>query len=416
MWESFAVATVVVAAWGTRGDAQSAVTLAGALGTAGHEVRLAAPACMESEATRLGLAMTALGDDPLEWFRERPGRRHVDTRRVLPRLLPVFARQVAKQFETLSGLSDGADVVVAQGLSYAARSVAEAAGVPYHYLSPNVFLFPSPHQPPLSTTRATLPAWVNRISWWQFAAFYEVVFRRRVNRGRNELGLPRVSGIARHVFAADRAIAAFDPELYPPPPDVAEQLPAPPIGSFPIPGEEDAIPDRARDWLDARDGPVVAVTFGSMPDHRPAETGRALAEGARAAGVRLLVCEGWAELDAAGPHVHVCGDVPHTALFRHVDVVAHHGGVGTAATVGRAGAVHVVVPHAYDQHASAHRLQAAGVAGDALPRRRLDAESFEHAVRDALGDDARRARAEEVGRAIRARDPVAAAVGIVAGA
>jgi UDP:flavonoid glycosyltransferase YjiC (YdhE family) len=411
------MARILLAAWGTRGDAQSVTALAGALRRRDHEVELAAPAFMATEAERSGVPFTPLGDDPLAWFEAKPSRQHVDTRRVLPRVLPLFARQVDKQFATLLELADGTDAVVGQGLVYAAPSVAAAIGAPYHYLSPNPFFFASRHHPPLSAKRATMPEWVNRLSWRQFAWFYNVVFRRRIDRQRERLGLGPIDDASTHVFDVSRAIAAFDPELYAPPPDVEAALPGAPVGSIPVPDHGVGLDEPTEDFL-AADGPIVAVDFGSMADHRPLQTGEALLHATRQAGARLVLSRGWAGLDVpAGEQgaedVHVVAGVPHDLLFPKVDVVVHHGGVGTAASAGRAGAAQVIVPHAYDQHASALRLQQAGVAPAPVPRSRSGLASLGPTLRAVLDDHALRSRARDLGETIAARDPLGATVDVV---
>lgn len=411
------MAKVLVAAWGTRGDCQSAATIAGALGARGHDVCFAAPRFMARDRAVAAVPFTPLGDDPLEWFEAKASRRHTDPRLVLPRLLPVFARQVRPQFETLAALGEGADVVVAQGLAYAAPSVADAVGAVYHYLSPNPFFFASRHHPPLNSKRVSLPDWMNRLSWRQFSVFYNVVFRRNINRHRRGLGLAPVGDVASHVFDATRAIAAFDPELYDPPPDVAAALPHIPVGSIPVPCDEADLDDETRAFLDAGP-PVVAVDFGSMPDHAPEKTSRALVEGARAAGARVVLSRGWAGLRVPQAHVaprdvHIVSSVPHSVLFPKVDVVVHHGGVGTAATAARAGVPQLVVPHAYDQYASAYRLQQAGLALAPLPRPKLDASRFAEALVRTLSDGQLGARATSVAAAIAARDPLSDSIAVI---
>jgi UDP:flavonoid glycosyltransferase YjiC (YdhE family) len=412
-----AMARILLAAWGTRGDAQSVTALAGALQQRGHEVELAAPAFMAAEAERSGVRLTPLGDDPLAWFEAKPSRQHVDTRRVLPRVLPLFARQVDKQFATLLELADGADAVVGQGLVYAAPSVAAAIGVPYHYLSPNPFFFASRHHPPLSAKRATMPEWVNRLSWAQFAWFYNVVFRSRINRQRAALGLGPIEDAAPHVFDVSRAIAAFDPELYAPPPDVAEALPGAPVGSIPIPTTGPGSTRRPRRSSAPR-GRSWPSTSGAWPTTGPSRPARRCCarRGRRARG---SCCRGAGRAWTSRPDerqrgdVHVVAGVPHDLLFPRVDVVVHHGGVGTAASAGRAGAVQVIVPHAYDQHASARRLQQAGVAPDPVPRSRSGLASLGATLRTIFDDPGMAERARTVAEAIAARDPLGAAVEIV---
>lgn len=406
------MARVLFTAWGTRGDTQAAATLAAAVAGRAHEVELAAPGFLAAEADRLGVPFRSLGDDPQVWFDERPWWRRADPRVVMPALMRLFARQVDPQFTTLREAVGDADLVVGQGLSYAAPSVAEAAGVPYRYLSTNVFLLPSDEQPALGVNAERLPAWVNRLVWWQFSFLYNRLFRRRLNGWRRDLGLAPVADVVAHVFDPGCTIGLIDPELYPVPGDV--ELLVPPVGSLADPDGASSLDPGTEGFL-AEDGPVVFVGFGSMPDRAPHRTTEVLVEAARQVGARLVLAAGWAGLgaDVTAPDVHVVGDVAHHALFPQVDVVVHHGGVGTAATAGRAGKPQVVVPHAYDQNASARALVAAGVAPPALPKRKLTATRLAERLDQALNDEGLRARADGVGRAIRARDALATTVGLL---
>src|SRR5262249_36392844 len=48
-------------------------------------------------------------------------------------------------------------------------------------------------------------------------------------------------------------------------------------------------------------------------------------------------------------------------LFPRVAAVVHHGGAGTTTAAARAGAPQVIVPHKYDQHYFAERIDHLGV-------------------------------------------------------
>ena len=403
------MARIVFAAWGTRGDAQASLILASAMRRRGHDVELAAPGFLAAEAARLEVPFTCLGDDPLTWFGERSWRRRADPRAVMPALLRLFAAQVAPQFGTLVERVERADLVVGQGLAYAAPSVAEAVRVPYRYLSPNVFLLASAHHPALSPALQRLPRWANRLAWRQNSVIHDVVFRRRINLHRDRLGLAPIRAVHPHVFDTSRTIAVFDPELYPPPADV--ELLSPPVGSI-APTDTDGGVDTETEAFLAGVGPVIAVDFGSMPDRAPEATTRVLVGAARDVGARLLLSRGWAGLGvgAWGSDVHVVSSPAHAVVFPRVDVVVHHGGVGTSATAARAGVAQLVVPHAYDQHASAKQLQSAGMAPTPIARRRLTRDTLAGRLGAVLGNDSMRHRAVRIGRQITARDAVGAAV------
>ncbi len=85
-------------------------------------------------------------------------------------------------------------------------------------------------------------------------------------------------------------------------------------------------------------------------DRRGRPTG-VLLEAARAAGQRLIVSRGWAELLDLGvsDDCLFVGDEPHAMLFPRVAAVIHHGGAGTVATAARAGVPQIVLPQAADQ-------------------------------------------------------------------
>ena len=132
----------------------------------------------------------------------------------------------------------------------------------------------------------------------------------------------------------------------------------------------------------------------------------------------MVLSRGWAGLrvpdtERCRHDAHVVSQVPHSALFPQVQAVVHHGGVGTAGTAARAGVPQLIVPHAYDQHASAHRLQQAGVAHQPIPRRKLTARTFAAALAGTLADEQLRERARSIGNSIAARDPLGATIAIL---
>jgi len=102
---------------------------------------------------------------------------------------------------------------------------------------------------------------------------------------------------------------------------------------------------------------------------------------------------------------------PLGVVLSGASVALHHGGAGTAHAVARAGVPSVVVPFTADQPFWGARMHRQGVAAEPIPARKLTVESLVPAITDAL---ARRARAHEVGLAMRAEDGVRVAVDVVA--
>ena len=113
--------------------------------------------------------------------------------------------------------------------------------------------------------------------------------------------------------------------------------------------------------------PPIYFGFGST--QTPQETSHTMIEAARALGRRAIVLTGWADLALVDdqPDCLSISEVNLQALFLRVAAVVHHGGAGTTTTAARAGAPQVVVPHRYDQHYFAQRIDRLGVGAAHAP-------------------------------------------------
>ena len=132
------------------------------------------------------------------------------------------------------------------------------------------------------------------------------------------------------------------------------------------------------------------------------------------AGQRALFYPGWSGVDTAGlpANVHVLGDTPHDWLFPRTSLVVHHGGSGTTHCAARAGVPSVVVPFAGDQFFWADRLRLAGVAGEAVNGKHLQASALARAIAFAQGAEAR-SRARELGARMAGENGLADAVSAI---
>jgi rhamnosyltransferase subunit B len=99
---------------------------------------------------------------------------------------------------------------------------------------------------------------------------------------------------------------------------------------------------------------------------------------------------------------------PHAAVFPRAAAVVHQGGVGTLAQALRVGRPMLVVPFSHDQPDNAARARRLGVARVPAPAR-YAARTAARGLGALLADPVAAARAEEVGRAVRAKDGAAAA-------
>ena len=114
--------------------------------------------------------------------------------------------------------------------------------------------------------------------------------------------------------------------------------------------------------------PLVYVTFGTVfNDTTPL---RAVAEGARALDVRLLVTVGPeadpSDLGPQPPHVHVMRYIPQEQLLHHCKAVVSHAGSGTFLAAAAAGLPQLCAAQGADQYLNAEACSRSGI-GISLP-------------------------------------------------
>ncbi len=135
------------------------------------------------------------------------------------------------------------------------------------------------------------------------------------------------------------------------------------VGGQPVPAQGPAPP-----WLSfflKSDHPRVFITLGSAFTQDEAFFLRAV-EAALDVKARVLVATGDAMM-AERLRMHVPGDVivqpwvPFEHVFPHLDLIIHHGGVGTTHSALVHGIPQIVVPHAADQYYQAARVQRVGI-------------------------------------------------------
>jgi vancomycin aglycone glucosyltransferase len=349
---------VLVSAVGTRGDVQPAVALALEVRGLGHDVRLCVSPNFVEWVAGLGFESTPVGVE-MRHRESATSRTAVPTQEELRRMRETMPDLITDQFDAVGSAAEGSDVLVgAGGHQYAARSIAEVHGVPYVNAVYAPVALPSPdHAPPpapgqvweLGQPAANQQRWSDNAKAWNDRSL------ERINTNRVRLGLEPIDDVYRHI-RTNRPWLAADPVLAP--------LPRTPgmtvvrTGAW-ILADSSSLPPEVEDFLREGEAPIYAG-FGSMPASQNA--GRQVIEAARAAGRRVILAHGWAELGLTddAPDCMATGDVNHQALFPRVAAVVHHGGAGTTTAAARAGVPQVIAPMFSDQFYWAERMRALG--------------------------------------------------------
>ncbi|HVG43341.1 MAG TPA: glycosyltransferase [Longimicrobium sp.] len=350
---------VLLSTIGSRGDVQPLMALALELRALGQEVRMCVPPDFRDWIEGLGIPVTPIGPELR--------RLTAATSPATPApLSPERRRQmmegtVATQFDTVAAAARGCDMIVAAtALQIAARSVAEAMGIPYVFAAYCPTVLPSPHHAPFPLGMpgdAPAPATAdNRELWAQDARRWNDNWGPLLNAHRASAGLAPVDDVRGHIFT-DTPWLAADPTLapWPDPADPAVFQ----TGAWILPDER-PLPPEIEAFLEGGEPPVY-FGFGSI--RAPRDLGRVMIQSARALGRRAIVSRGWADLSPVddGPDCLAIGEVNQQALFERVAAAVHHGGAGTTTAAARAGAPQVVIPQMYDQHDWARRVHHLGI-------------------------------------------------------
>jgi UDP:flavonoid glycosyltransferase YjiC (YdhE family) len=401
---------VIVATYGTEGDARPFAALCRGLMDGGHEARLLADAATLGSAQALGVPTTALAGD----IRGTLGPNHAiagvvakgggfnETARALAK---IANENAASWLRTIIEAAEGCDAILAAGLAafvgFSAAEYRGATGIGSGMIpiTPTA-AFPSPFLPP-----RWVPRLLNRASHRFVNAMLWKAFRAKTNAARALFKLPPRKAL----WTAQPMVYGVSPSLLPAPADWPADAHL--CGQWLAPSPAWTPPPALADFLAAGEAPIY-VGFGSMTGFDSKRLIDALAEAL--AGRRALFHPGWSGIDprALPENVLAIGDTPHDWLFPRTAAVIHHGGSGTSHAAARAGVPSIVTPFAGDQFFWAERLRLAGVAPAAVDGRRPTAAAFARAL-DAAAAAEVRSRARALGQAMRAEDGVANAVAVL---
>lgn len=381
---------VAVVVCGSRGDVQPMLALAAGLTAAGHDAVFCSSPDNGAWARSHGCAFEAIGD---------PLRDNVSLGAWGFGAFDRFIRrQIALQAQGLTPVVEGCDLLLASGLVWGVRPVAEALGIPYRYISfvPAAFL---------GTTHDSIGTRLVRGLADRYANF---AYGRALAKARASLGLPRRRGVMTQLMGPG-TIAATDPALTVVPGGARLRVTQ---TGYPLMAGGGQLSRELQSFLDLGASPIYAG-FGSLPIANRERLGRLLVEAAHLAGQRLVVSRGWAGIGNP-EHGDCClfvDDEPHSLLFPRVKAVIHHGGAGTVAMAARAGAPQIVVPHVADQFLWRGQVVELGLGPRAPMLRMVSADSLARAITATLTEPTYRQRALEVAaRLLAAPDGVAATV------
>ncbi|WVF67356.1 hypothetical protein IAT40_002111 [Kwoniella sp. CBS 6097] len=422
-WMKCPPLNVVIFIVGSRGDVQPYISLALSLiRTSGHRVRIATHGEFASLTLEGSLEFFDVGGDPKELMAYMvknpgllPGYQSLingdipSKRKMTAQMLKGFYQSCFLP-DTASGEPFAAEAIISNPPAFAHVHVAEALGLPL------LMSFTMPWSPttafrhPLANIRETNaePGLSNYLTYslvdnltWQGLGQVINNFRLKV------LGLDAVTSRTAPSLIDRLKVPwtyCWSESLVPKPKDWKENID---ISGFYFYETNSGYEPDVNLLAFLKDGPPpVCIGFGSIVIDKPKEMTEIIYEAVKRAGVRALICAGWAGLGEGhvpeGVYV-IKGNIPHDWLFAEgrVSAVCHHGGAGTTAIGLRNGLPTIIVPFFGDQKFWGEMIHSRGAGPAPIPQKQLNADNLTAALEFVMTENAQ-AAAQVMGDEIRA--------------
>ncbi|HPA19000.1 MAG TPA: hypothetical protein PLU30_14725 [Verrucomicrobiae bacterium] len=358
---------------GSAGDVNPLLWLARLAAARGHDVVVITHAAVSDLSRAAGFRTVPVGrGEDIDRIIRDPDIWHPDRAFVLlATQLPIWARHMIPVIR--EEIVPDRTVIVAGGIAFGARIVAEAHRIPVVTVQLQPAVFMGADDAPVM--RFGLE-WMKRMPRWVRGLFFGLVhwrvdqlMRGPINALRAECGLRQpIRGVMRDWWMSpDRVLAMFPEWFAPRHADWPRQTM---LTRFPLYDLGDArpVPRELEVFLGEGDPPVL-VTPGSANAHAREFLAES-AEACRRIGRRALLVTRFPEqLPSSLPTDSACFDyVPFGQVFGRCAAVVHHAGIGTSSQALAAGVPQLLMPMSHDQPDTAWRLRQLGVAESLRPR------------------------------------------------
>ncbi len=270
-------------------------------------------------------------------------------------------RAVAPAFERVEALRNASPCVVCTRSAFGARFAAEKFGLPLICLAYNATQFASPTCFPYSRSwLARLPLPLRR-GWFHLSDKANRAQRGKVNAMRARFALPAIDNVRQWGLFGAPSLALF-PSWYA---DMKTCAPAAVRQAgfiFTPDAQPPSLPPQVSAFID-RPGVTLVFTFGTgvsgiLPLFEKA------AQVTAALGYRAIFVTRFRENipEHLPPDIMLLDHIDFAALLPRIDLLVHHGGIGTIAQAIRSGIPQVIVPLAFDMPDNAHRFRQLGLA------------------------------------------------------
>jgi len=363
------MAKIVIAPYGSLGDLHPMLALAVELRKRGHEIVIVTLEVYREKIDLFGFEFHSLRPDVTPEDRDFV-RETMDTRSGSEKILrDLMLANIRPMYDDLFSVCEGADVLIAGEVVFAAHSVAEKLDITLITTTLAPLSMYSAYDPGVFPNALYL-----RHFYFLGRPFLKLVFRHmgKIINGwlepyrafRKEIGLSEQHDpIVGDKYSRSLHLAMFSKALGKPQPDWYSRTLQ--TGFCFYDGKEDlgVMPEGLSEFLDSGDPPIV-FTLGSAAVMDARDFFEQSIEAAKILGKRAVLLYGVYNEPPKGLDSERVGFdyAPYSQIFPRAGCVVHQGGVGTTAQVLRSGVPHLIMPFSHDQPDNAARCVKLGVA------------------------------------------------------
>ena len=412
--------------WGSDGDINPFIALAGGLAAQGHDVTLAITAVERKDysqyAERLKFHLApvsylANSDEELRRLSQQLDYMTKPLDQVRFIFQELFERNVDSLYNTAQRLAGDNELLIGHFILHPLQLAAEKTGKPYLTVTLNHSGIPSRYvSPPLMPK---LGRWINPLTWKLAIGVLNRITLPSVNRLRVREGLAPVRSSRLVLESPLYNLIAVSPAFCTQQLDWGSNQQVCGFFRLPVEARPWTLPESLSQFLQAGEPPVY-MTFGSMlglggDPAQNTQTTRLLVEAAKSAGCRAIIQSHWDSLSEIEEDLRIyrIGPTPHNLIFPYCVAVVHHGGAGTTQTALHHGLPSVIVAHIADQYFWAEELKRLGVAPKGLERRSATPSTIAQAIMQILGSPAMQNQAKLLGHQFAKENGVTKAVEII---
>lgn len=382
---------IIIVTQGSLGDVRPFLSIGIAFRKRGDEVIVCAPGNFQELFSSHGFQFYSIGLD-FQSIASENGADKTEKVQKKKSVMQLLNQSITDQFLALPSIAKEAGLIIGNGFDFAGRSIAGYYKIPYFIIVPMPLAFRSKYHAPMSIPYQHLPSWLNLFFWWAGEIGSKILFCKKINKHRRDLGLSEISNYTD--FMSEDALLAADSILAPLPPDCKNIFQC----GF-LDFDEEIMTDRKiLDFINEGTPPVY-IGFGSMTYDTPEKTSEILKELIECGNFRFIISKGWANLGlkTESKNVLFIDYVPHSKLFPMMSVIIHHGGAGTTSAAARAGIPQIIIPHAMDQFYWGDRVMKLKIGVAPIPRKKLTGKKLADAVCEINDKKEYRENAEKIG-------------------